>query len=245
MYEYVVANGGKFTVSITLASSDLTKTLGTFLFRSFVNKTVTLKTYEDGTETQVTVNNANSDTGNSQPLFVRDTNKVPFLNTSASNLWGPYNYFGGKATESGSTVKIPITAVDEFVTVDIVVDLFAPCKMIYHNTTGKCYTCGDDGKITVNGVDYRCNICYTGEKMDATKHCQTCNLTGTVPTFYYYVNGECVNVAPANQSYAGGVCPSVSAEYFNANLTFYNICAGSAGKLRSVVVSPFDIVNTK
>ena len=257
MYKQVVANGGKFTISMTLAATDVTKAMGTFLFRSFQNKTATLKTYADGVETEVTFKNSNDDTYNGIIPEFRDTNKLLLLNAAtAGKLYGPYNYFGGKSSATNSTVQIPLTAANEFVTVDIVIDLFADCKMVYHNSTNKCYTCGDDGKVRLDangqpvgddkaGTDFRCTICYAGDKMDGTKHCQTCGLTGTVPTMFYYVNGELMNVAPAGQAYAGGVCPSVSEEYFNANLTFYNICASSQGKIQSIIVSPFDIVNDK
>ena len=246
MYKQVVANGGKFTISLTLAATDISKAMGNFLFRSFQNKTATLKTFADGVETEVTFKNANSDTYNGIIPEFRDTNKLLLLNgATAGKLYGPYNYFGGKSSASNATVQIPFTAANEFITVDIVIDLFADCKMVYHNSTNKCYTCGDDGKVTYDGVDYRCTICYAGDKMDGTKHCQTCMLKGTVPTMFYYVNGQLMNVAPAGQAYAGGVCPSVSEEYFNANLTFYNICSGSQGKIRSIIVSPFDIVNGK
>ena len=257
MYKQVVANGGKFTVSLTIAASDVKKAMGNFLFRSFQNKTATLKTYADGVETEFTFKNTNSDTYNGILPEFRDTNKLLLLNgATAGKLYGPYNYFGGKSSATNSTVQIPLTAANEFVTVDIVIDLFADCKMVYHNSTNKCYTCGDDGKVRLDangqpvgddkpGTDFRCTICYAGDKMDGTKHCQTCGLTGTVPTMFYYVNGELMNVAPAGQAYAGGVCPSVSEEYFNANLTFYNICSGSQGKIQSIIVSPFDIVNDK
>ena len=239
MYKQVVANGGKFTVSITLATDDLTKSLGTFLFRSFAAKTTTLKEYTSGEEKTVTLSGQNSNAALSTfPAGLRDSHKVPFLETKANGqLCNTYNDFGN---QNSATVLYTIPK-GEFVTIDIVVDFDAPCSMFYHNkVTGTCYSCVNDGKITVNGVDYRCPACYSGatrEESVAVKRCETCNMTNSVVAFDYYVNGE--------RLYNDIFCPAVSPEYFNANLTFYNICAGDAGKIQSIIVSPFDIVNDK
>lgn len=239
MYKQVVANGGKFTVSITLATDDLSKSLGTFLFRSGVSKTTTLKEYTSGEEKTVTVSGQNSNAALSTfPAGLRDSHKVPFLETKANGqLCNTYNDFGN---QNSATVLYTIPK-GEFVTIDIVIDFDAPCSMYFHNkVTGTCYSCVNDGMITVNGVNYRCPACYTGatrEESIKVARCETCNMTNSVVAFDYYVNGE--------RLYNDIFCPAVSSEYFNAKLSFYNICAGDTGKIQSIIVSPFDIVNDK
>ena len=262
MYDQVMANGGKFTVSLTMASDGVNKIFDNIGFRAYGSKITGYKyTKTDGTT-------FTADIADSQVISwttekgAESIGRLYFLTQNqASTFKASYNT--NATINNGAQLTNTLTA-GEFVTVDIVFDISHTVKCtngICKGTTGKCvcYTCGGktdpnnpnkmiadgivNGSRTINKVAYAANTlkCWrcldeNGVSLGDNTPCATCLGDKFCYKADIYVGG----VKVGTETFA------TNADYWQQNLSFeLQAAKGCAGKIQSIIVSPFDIVNNK
>ena len=264
MYDQVMANGGKFTVSLTMASDGTNKIFDYIGFRAYGSKVVGYEyTKTDGTT-------FTADIADSQIISwttekgAESVGRLYFLtqkDKEITNFRASYNTNG--TLNSGAALTHTLTA-GEFVTVDIVFDISHTVKCtngICKGATGKCvcYTCGGktdpnnpnkmiadgivNGSRTINKVAYAANTlkCWrcldeNGVTLGDNTPCATCLGDKLCYKADIYVGG--VNVG--TETFA------TNADYWQQNLSFeLQAAKGCAGKIQSIIVTPFDLVNNK
>ena len=242
MYDQVMANGGKFTVSLTVSSNLSNKIFDHIGFRAY-NSAIKGYNYKKPDGTNLTVDISDTQVISwTTPTGAEATGRLYLMSQFDAKTFSSSYNTNGTLNKSGNVVyTIPDK---EFVTVDIVFDISHTVKCtngICKGSTGtcKCYTCGQDARITVNGTEVICPKCadengkYLG---NAKVPCATCLGDKFCYKADFYVDGA-----------------KIGTETFATNDSYWQkalsleITAGAAtaGKIQSIVVSPLDIVNAK
>ena len=242
MYDQVMANGGKFTVSLTVSSNLSNKIFDQIGLRAY-GSAIKGYNYKKPDGTNYTVDIADTSVISwTTPAGAEATGRLYFISQfGATSFSSSYNT-NGTLNKSGNEVYT--LSNKDFVTVDIVFDISHTVKCtngICKGTTGtcKCYTCSQTALITVGSTKVICTKCadengkYLG---NANVPCATCLGDKLCYKADFYVNGAKIGT----ETFA------TNDSYWQKGLSFEMTAgAATAGKIQSIIVSPFDIVNAQ